>query len=198
MLSGTLLDNDKHGALKAAAAANTGLSRPGAALERASTGFRRYATLRAAAFGNGAGAEAAAPADDNRGAFEDARSAVAEAAGHVTQDIPDELIAAIEDLLEPGSAGAGVVRAYWADLGFPEAEVDAYLAEAGAARAGLGDVARLVQTVDDWRAPSSTSAPTTRMTCSGDSGSPSSPRSTTMPGLSWPPHGGPALPRPST
>ena len=146
MLTGTLL----HGTQREKFTDADGFLRRGSeALPRSASGLRSYAALRAGR----AAAEAVAGADDRRLAFNDAAAAVAEAAGYLTKNYPDELVAALPDLLAEGAAGTAAVRGYWVGLGFSPAEVDPYLAEAVAARAGLPDIARLVQAVADWQAP---------------------------------------------
>lgn len=146
MLTGTLLHSTQPEKFRD----TDGFLRRGSeALPRAASGLRSYATLRSGR----AAAEAAGGAGDQRLAFNDATAAVAEAAGYLTKDYPDELVGALSDLLAEGALGTAAVRAYWVGLGFSPAEVDSYLAEAVTARAGLPDIARLVQAVADWQAP---------------------------------------------
>lgn len=148
MLDGTLLDEDQRRELKRTASATGATRGTREPLERVSTALRRFTPLRsAAATGANGGAT-----DERRAAFDDAAAATAEAAGRVTADVPDEVLAAIPRLLEPGSPGCAAVREHWVELGFAPADVDAYLAEIVAAREGLVAVARLIRDVDDWDA----------------------------------------------
>jgi len=150
MLSGMLLDDTQRGQFKDSAAHDEALPLRSEALLRATSGLRSYAVLR----GGGPAQEvAAASEDDHRAAFNDTSAAVAEAANHLPKNIPDGVVDAIPDLFEQGAAGAAAVRAYWVELGFSPSEVDPYLAEAVAARAGLADLARLILVVADWKSP---------------------------------------------
>jgi hypothetical protein len=148
MLSGTLLDDEQRDGLAESASAHEAMAGSRAQLERARDELRRYTPLWSAVR-----VDESRPTgtSDGKAAFDDARAAVAEAADRVTSaTVPDELLAAIPRLLEPGSPGSAAVRKYWVDLGFAPADVDAYLAQAGAASERLVDVARLVRDVDDW------------------------------------------------